>query len=292
MPALYSTLLVTEPDYGDRYVRVHAGIHHQGISQTEGVDLLTGERVLLPISTKWDPERNREVRHSAPGSSWHPTPLAEAEKRVGLPRGSLPPYGESEKSDLWADQRMRCPAFIALLSLLTAHPEIVFYEVDWRYWVHVEHPREYPHNGSSPILSVPRQTSCGGGGRHVPYPLGGSGDMERYASQMRSLLTGASSPAARTADVVYDRLSDAVLADLADDYDRNLEWQRHEFPTRRLNDGPADMPVVRSLPDIQALVGWTPQVLNELDELHQHARERLDAETAPFRPQGVALSLF
>lgn len=290
--SLYSTLLVTEPDYGDRYVRVHAGFHHKGISQTEAVDLLTGERVVLPISTSWDSERNRDVRNSAPGWSWHPIPLAEAEKRVGLPKGSLPPYGGSEKSDLWADQRRRCPAFISLLTVLTAHPEVVFYEVDWRHWVHIEHPREYPHDASSPLLSTPKQTSCAGGGRHVPYPLGGSGDMERYASQMRSLLTGASSPAARTADVVHGRLSEAVLADLAEDYERNLEWQRNEIPTRRLNSGLADLPVVRSLADIQSLVGWTPKVLGELDELYQQARERLDAETAAFRPQGVALSLF
>ncbi len=292
MAHLYSTLHVTEPGYGDRYVRVHAGYHHQGISQTEAVDLLTGEGVLLPISTTWDSDRNCEVRNSAPGWAWHVIPLTEAEKRVGLPSGSLPPHTDANRADLWADERMRCPAFIALLTLLTEHPEIVFYEVDWRHWVHVKQPHEYPHNQASPLLSAPKQTSCGGGGRHVPYPLGGSGDMERYASQMRSLLSGASSPAAIKADVVHETLSDAVLADLADDYARNLEWQRNEIPMRRLNNGPADVPPVRSLTDIRSLVGWTDQVLAELDELHEQARERLEIETAPFRPQGVALSLF
>lgn len=83
-----------------------------------------------------------------------------------------------------------------------------------------------------------------------------------------------------------------MLADLADDYERNVEWQQRSIACSRLNDGPADMPIVRTLADIQALVGWTPAVLAELDELYQQARERLDAETAPFRPQGVALSLF
>lgn len=186
MPALYSTLLVTEPDYGDRFVRVHAGLHHAGVSQTEAVDLLTGERVLLPISTAWDDRAQRHVRLSPSGWSWKPIAPPDAEKRVGLPRGSLPPYTDSNRSDLWADQRMRCPAFIALLTILTAHPEIVFYEVDWRHWIHVEHPHEYPHNPSSPLLTAPKQTSCSGDHRHTPYPLGGPGDMERYASQIPS----------------------------------------------------------------------------------------------------------
>ena len=292
MPALYSTLLVTEPDYGERVVRVHAGIHHAGASHTQGIDLLTGECVLLPISTAWDSSTQRDVRLSAVGWSWRPIGRSDAEKRVGLPCGSLPAYGDNSHTDLWVDQRMRCPVFIALLTLLADHPQIVFYEVDWRHWIHVAQPREYPHNDTSPPLSAPKQTTCSGEGRHLPYPLGGSGDMERYASQMRSLLAGASSPAVVKADVVYDTLAEAVLADLADDYQRNVEWQERSIPCSRLNDGPADMPIVRTLADIQTLVGWTSGVLDELEDLYREATERLAVDTAPYQPQGVALSLF
>jgi hypothetical protein len=292
MPSLYSTLLVTEPDYGERVVRVHSGLHHNGASHTEGIDLVTGERVLMPISTRWDRDTQSDVRVSAEGWSWRPTPLAEAERRAGLPAGSLPPYGDSAKCDLWADQRMRDPAFIAMLTVLTSHPEIVFYEVDWRYWVHMKQPRERQHDDTSPLLTEPDQTSCMGAGRHTPYPLGGSGDMERYASQLGTLLSGASSPAVRQADEVYDTLSEAVLADLRHDYEVDVEWQRKPDAFRRLHTGPADMPVARTFAELQALAGWSPERLADLDDVHESSRERLVAETAAYRPQGVALSLF
>jgi hypothetical protein len=52
------------------------------------------------------------------------------------------------------------------------------------------------------------------------------------------------------------------------------------------------MPVVRSLADIRVLAGWTPELLAELDGLHDQTRARLAEETASYRPQSVALSLF
>ena len=52
------------------------------------------------------------------------------------------------------------------------------------------------------------------------------------------------------------------------------------------------MPVVRTLTDIQALVGWTVELLAELDDLYAQTRARLAEETAAYRPQSVALSLF
>ena len=215
MPAIYSTLTVTEPAYGERIVRVHGGRHHAGVSQTEAVDLVTGERLLMPIGTRWDFDARRDVRVSADGWSWRRIPLAEAERRAGLPKGSLPPHSDSTRTDLWADERMRNPAFIALLTILSAHPEVVFYHVDWRSWVHLPHPREYPHRDDSAPLTAPVQTSCMGADRHSPYPLGGSGDMERYASSLSRLLAGASSPAVIQAPDTFEMLSEAVLADLA-----------------------------------------------------------------------------
>lgn len=292
MPTLYSALTVTEPAYGERIVRVHGGIHHAGVSQTEAVDLVTGERVRMPISTRWDSGAKRDVRVCADGWSWRPIPLAEAERRAGLPKGSLPPHSDTTRTDLWADERMRNPAFIALLTVLSAHPEVVFYHVDWRSWVHLGQPREYPHREDSAVLTAPTQTSCMGAGRHTSYPLGGSGDMERYAASLSRLLAGASSPAVIQAPHTFQTLSEAVLADLADDYDAVVDWQRRPEPYHRLHQAPADMPVVRSLSDIQALAGWTAQLLAEIDDLHARTRARLAEETAAYRPQSVALSLF
>jgi hypothetical protein len=120
MPTVYSALAVTEPAYGERIVRVHGGIHHSGVSKTEAVDLVTGERVRMPISTRWVSGAKRDVRVSANGWSWRPIPLAEAEQRAGLPKGSLPPHSDTTRTDLWADERMRNPAFIALLTVLSA----------------------------------------------------------------------------------------------------------------------------------------------------------------------------
>lgn len=292
MPSLYSTLLASEPGYGERIGRVHGGLHHVGIPHTEAVDLVTGERVLMPIGSRWDPDTRRDVRVCADGWSWHPVALTEAEQRAGLPRGSLPPSNDSERTDLWADQRMRNPAFIALLTILADHPQIVFYDVDWRYWVHEQQPHEHPYREDSPPLTTPKQTGCIGSGRHLPYQIGGSGDMERYASHLGTLLSAASSPTVVKADEVFDTLSGAVLADLAHDYERIVEWQRRPEPVSRLRPGPAEMPAVRSLADIQTLVGWTADLLAELDDVHAATRQRLDAETAAYRPQGVALALF
>lgn len=292
MPAIYSTLSISEPAYGERVVRVHGGIHRAGVSHTTAVDLVTGERLLMPISTHWDSGTQRNVRVCADGWSWRPIPLADAERRAGLPKGSLPPYSDTTRTDLWVDERMRTPAFIALLTILSDHPEVVFYTVDWRSWVHVDRPREYPNRDDSALLSAPTQTTCMGDGRHTPYPLGGSGDIERYASSLSRLLSGASSPAVDQVAETYETLSEAVLADLRDDYDGIVKWQRRPEACHRLHRGPADMPVVRSLSDIQALVGWTPELLAELDELHDQTRARLTEETAAYRPQSVALSLF
>lgn len=292
MPAIYTTLTVDEPGYGERIVRVHGGIHCAGVSQTTGVDLVTGEQVLLPISNRWDQATQRMVPVCAEGWSWRSIPLAVAERRAGLPAGSLPPHNESSRGDIWADERMRNPGFIALLTVLAAHPEVVFYSVDWRDWVHCEQPHAIPNREASPLLSAPRQTDLMGGGRHTPFPLGGSGDMERYASGLSRLLSGASSPTVERAEKTYDLLSGAVLADLRNEYDSIVAWQRSPEVSRRLHDAPADLPVARSLPDIQALVGWAPELLAELDDLYEQTRDRLAEETAPYRPQSVALSLF
>jgi hypothetical protein len=116
--------------------------------------------------------------------------------------------------------------------------------------------------------------------------------MERYASLLSRLLAGASSPAVDRADVTFDTLAEAVLADLADDYEGVVEWQRRPDACYRLHRGAADMPVARSLAGIQALVGWTPELLAELDDLYDQTRARLTADTAAYRPQSVALSLF
>jgi hypothetical protein len=195
MPTIYSTLSVTEPDYGERIVRVHGGIHCAGVSQTTAVDLVTSERLLLPISTRWDSETQRNVRVWADGWSWRSIPLGEAEHRAGLPKGSLPPQSDTSRNDLWVDERMRNPAFIALLTVLSAHPEVVFYHVDWRSWVHLQSVREYPLREDSPPLTAPAQSAGSGDERHSPYPLGGSGDMERYASSLSRLLSGPTSGA-------------------------------------------------------------------------------------------------
>ena len=292
MPTIYSALTVTEPDYGDRIARVHGGIHHAGVSQTTAVDLVTGERLLMPISTRWDSATQRNVRVCPDGWSWRPIPLAEAERRAGLPKGSLPPHTDSTRTDLWVDERMRNPAFIALLTVLSDHPEVVFYSVDWRAWVHLTQPHEHPHRDGSAPLSAPAQTSCMGAGRHTPYPLGGSGDMERYASDLSRLLSGASSPAVDRAADTFAWLSEAVLADLRDDYQEIVEWQQDPERFSRLHEAPADIPVVRSLADIRVLAGWIPELLAELDGLYDQTRARLGEETAAYRPQSVALSLF
>lgn len=292
MPALYSTLTVTEPDYGQRIVRVRGGLHRAGVSHTIAVDLVTGERVQMPISTRWDTDTQREIRVSAEGWSWHPIPLAAAERLAGLPKGSLPVYCDTARTDLGVDERVRNPAFIALLTVLAAHPEVVFYSTDWRSRVHFVQPRAIPNRDDSPLLDSPDQTGCMTDDRHAPYPLGGSGDMERYASSFARRLTGASSAAVIHAPRTFDALSEAVLADLREDYDGVVEWQQHADPRRRLHRGPADMPVVRSLADIPALAAWTPELLAELDALYHHTRARLAEETAAYRPQSVALSLF
>jgi hypothetical protein len=292
MPGIYTTINVTEPGYGERIVRVHGGIHHAGVSRTEAVDLVTGERVLLPISTRWDSEAQRNVRVCADGWSWRPIPLADAERRAGLPKGSLAPYSDTTRTDLWADERMRNPAFIALLTVLTDHREVVFYSVDWRAWVHFTQPREYPHRDDSALLTTPTQTGCMGAGRHVPYPLGGSGDMERYASSLSRLQSDATSPAVERATHTFPTLSEAVLADLRDDYEAVVESQRRPQACDRPHRGPADMPVARKLSGIQALVGWTPGLLAELDDLHDRTQARLAEQTAAYRPQSVALSMF
>jgi hypothetical protein len=294
MPALYSTLRVTEPDYGERIVRVRGGVHYAGVSHTTAVDLVTGERLSLPISTRWDTETHRNVRVCADGWSWRSIPLGEAERRAGLPKGSVPPYSsDTTRCDLWVDERMRNPAFIALLTILTDHPDVVFYSVDWRSWVHHTQPREHPHRDDSTRLTAPAQTSCMGAGRHLPYPLGGSGDMERYASSLSRLLPGASSPAVDRAPETVDTLSAAVLADLRDDYEDIVQWQQRPDRLSRLHHtAPADMPVARSLADIQDLAGWTRVLLASLDELYDQTRARALQETAAYRPQSVALSLF
>jgi hypothetical protein len=117
--------------------------------------------------------------------------------------------------------------------------------------------------------------------------------MERYASGISRWLAGATSPAVDQADQTFDLLSEAVLADLRDDYDGIVDWQRRPEPLRRLHhQAPADLPVARTFQDIQALVGWTPEVLAEVDDLHAETRARLAEETARYRPQSVALSLF
>lgn len=292
MPSIYSTIVVSEPDYGERIVRVHGGLHRGGVSETDGVDLVTGERLRMPISSRWDSDTQRDTRVAAAGWSWRSIPLAEAEKRAGLPRGSLPPYSESSHTDLWADERMRNPAFIALLTVLTAHPEIVFYHVDWRNWVHEQNPREYPHLEHSERLEAPKQTAVHDDGRHLPYPLGGGGYMERYASYLCRLLAGASSPSVIAEDEQFATLSAAVLADIEQHYDSVVNWQRSPDPFRRLHRSGADMPVFRSLAEIVALLWWTPEILAELDAEHTDAQERLATETAAYRPQGVALALF
>lgn len=102
----------------------------------------------------------------------------------------------------------------------------------------------------------------------------------------------ASSPAVDRAAETYDTLSEAVLADLLNEYDSVVDWQRRPDACHRLHRGPADMPVERFLSDIQALVGWPPGLLAELDDLHTGIRERLAEETAAYRPQSIALSLF
>jgi hypothetical protein len=229
---------------------------------------------------------------TADGWSWRPIPLAAAERRAGLPAGSLPPYSDSARSDLWVDERMRNPAFIVLLTVLIAQPEVVFYFVDWRSWVHLQAPPVHPLHHDSPLLTAPSQSGRMEGERHLPYPFGGSGDMERYASSLSRHLAGAGSPAViRTADTV-DTLSEAVLADLRQEYDSIVEWQQNPEPRQRLRPGPAEMPVARSLSDIQALVRWTPELLAELDDLYDQTRTRLTEETAAYRPHSVALSLF
>lgn len=164
--------------------------------------------------------------------------------------------------------------------------------MDWRSWVHLTHPREYPHRDDSAPLTAPIQTSCMRADRHSPYPLGGSGDMERYASSLSRLLAGASSPAVIQAPDTFEMLSEAVLADLAEDYDAAVEWQRRPEAFHRLHRAPADMPVVRTLTEVQALIGWTVELLAELDDLYAQTRARLAEETAAHRPQSVALSLF
>jgi hypothetical protein len=292
MPSIYSTVSVAEPDYGERIVRVHGGVHYAGVTHTTGVDLVAGERVLLPISTRWDSDTKRDVRECAEGWSWRPIPLGEAERRASLPKGSLPPYSDTSRTDLWVDERMRNPAFIALLTVLSAHPQVVFYHVDWRSWVHLQAVREYPLREDSPPLTTPAQRARGGDERHTPYPLGGSGDMERYASSLSRLLSGASSPAVERADITFEWLSEAVLADLRHDYQETVDWQRRPDVVHRLHRGPADMPVVRSLADIRVLAGWTPELLAELDGLYDQTRGRLAEETAAYRPQSVAPSLF
>ena len=209
------------------------------------MDLVTGERLLLPISTRWDSDTQRNVRVCADGWSWRPIPLGEAERRAGLPKGSLPPHSDTTRTDLWVDERMRNPAFIALLTVLSAHPEVVFYHVDWRSWVHLAQPARVPAPRATPHrLTAPAQTSCMGDERHSPYPLGGSGDMERYASSLSRLLSGASSPAVDRAPDTFDWLSEAVLADLRHDYEAIVDWQRRPDAVHRLHRGPADMPVV------------------------------------------------
>jgi hypothetical protein len=257
------------------------------------VDLVTGERLSMPISTRWDTDTQRNVRVCADGWSWRPITLDEAERRAGLPKGSLPPHSDTTRTDLWVDERMRNPAFIALLTVLSDHPEVVFYAVDWRSGVHHAQPREQPHRHDSAVLTAPRQTSCMGAGRHVAYPLGGGGDMERYASSLSRLLSGASSPAVDRRPETFGTLSEAVLADLGHDYQDIVQWQQSPDRLSRLDHtAPADLPVIRSLADMQPLVGWTPELLAALDELHDATRARLAEETAAYRPQSVALSLF
>jgi hypothetical protein len=164
--------------------------------------------------------------------------------------------------------------------------------VDWRSWVHIPQPREYPHREDSAALTAATQASGIGAGRHTPYPLGGGGDMERYASSLSRLLAGASSPAVIQAPHTFASLSEAVVADLREDYDDVVEWQRRPEAFHRLHRGPADMPLVRSLSDIQALAGWTAGLLADLDDLYAQTRTRLAEETARYRPQSVTLSLF
>ena len=136
---------------------------------------------------------------------------------------------------------------------------------------------------NSPVLHEPSQSRFEEqlGQRHLPYTLDGGGDIERYASTMSQHAGAPSSPAAVKADVVHTSLAAAVLADLRQDYDKCVAWQRHASPSRRLNPGPPDMPVVRSFEQIVALLHWTPDVLRELDDLHDEATARLAEDTGP-----------
>jgi hypothetical protein len=188
---------------------------------------------------------------------------------------------------------MRNPAFIALLTVLSAHPEVVFYSVDWRSWVHFTQPREYPHREDSAVLTAPTQTRGMADGRHSPYPLGGSGDMERYASSLSRLLSGATSAAVDRAPGTFAWLSEAVLADLRDDYADVVEWQRRPDPWHRLHRRPAGharRPVARRHPGADRM-GPRSCSPSSTASMTRPARG-LAEETASYRPQTVALSLF
>ena len=68
--------------------------------------------------------------------------------------------------------------------------------------------------------------------------------MERYAASLSRLLAGASSPAVIQAPNTFDSLSEAVLADLGDDYDAVVEWQQR--PDALPSPAPCDRPTCPS----------------------------------------------
>ena len=206
MPGIYSTLCVAEPDYGERIVRVHGGIHHAGVSHTTAVDLVTGERLLMPISTRWDSATQRDVRVCAEGWSWRPIPLAEAERRAGLPKGSLPPHSDTTRTDLWADERMRNPAFIALLTVLSAHPEVVFYSRRLARLGCISPAAPVPAaRATRAPLTAPTQTSSMGDERATP-PIRSAAAATWSATppSLSRLLSGATSPAVDRAPDTFD----------------------------------------------------------------------------------------
>ena len=117
--------------------------------------------------------------------------------------------------------------------------------------------------------------------------------MERYASSLSRLLAGASSPAVIQAPDTFDTLSERGpgrpgRATTTPSSSGNAVPR----PTTACTERRPTCPSSGSLADIQALVGWTAELLAELDDLYAQTRARLAEETAAYRPQSVALSLF
>ena len=127
----YSFVEVTEPGYGRRVVLVHGST----AGRVEGGDLVTGERIQLPIGARWDQVSEREVKLADPGWSWRPVSVSVAERLAGLPERALPRANADRWPDPWIDQRLRDPVFIGVSTVLWRCPEVVFYSVDWRDFV-------------------------------------------------------------------------------------------------------------------------------------------------------------